>query len=367
MAEMVARTGYLQVQDAVRQRIVNGQWRRGDKIPSERELEKEFQISRLTISKGLAQLVAEGMLVRKRGQGTFVSDMDPAAGRKSKLVTYISPLGADARKDTVRHGILEGMYEVLSKHGLHVGVDFYRTPEEMIPLLRQDDENHAGFVIWPQPGDAIEAEIQRLRNNGVAFVLVDAFPENLETDFVVNDNVEGGRMAINYLAERGHRQIGYITLPIDRTSLRDRQAGFLQGLISQNLPFSPGNMVALRSPGSESRSEVGCAVDRLLSANPSLTAILFSTDDLALTAIQHLRGKGIRVPEDISIVGYDGIDRSEYGPVPLTTVTVDFFEMGKTAAEILWERLTGNGSPRPAQVFVKPRLVERESVGRSDQ
>jgi LacI family transcriptional regulator len=80
-------------------------------------------------------------------------------------------------------------------------------------------------------------------------------------------------------------------------------------------------------------------------------------------AIDYLRSKGIRIPEDLSIISFDDIDRSAFYPVPLTTVHQDFFELGKAAANVLVQKISGKVDIRPIQIFSKPRLIERASVG----
>jgi DNA-binding LacI/PurR family transcriptional regulator len=217
-------------------------------------------------------------------------------------------------------------------------------------------------VIWYEPGNQNLDELIRLRQENYPFVLVDAYPMDFETDFAVTDNTEGGRMIVEYLVDRGHRHIGYISRPIDRSSMRDRQAGFLQGMINHDISFDSSCVITLDHTSGDLFREVGLAVDALLSRDHSLTAIFFSNDDLALAAIDYIRSRGMQVPEDISIVSFDDIDRSAYNSVPLTTIHQDFFEMGKAAAEVLLEKLAGKPEARPVQISLKPRLVERVSV-----
>jgi len=365
VTQALEKTGYKFVQETIRKRIITGEWAVGSKITSERELEKDLQISRLTVSKGLAHLVAEGFLVRRQGQGTFVSERNSNVGLSRMLIKFISPVGFGEDRNSIRHGILEGMYDALIDQGYHVGVDFYKNSMEQIQRLQQDsDQSHAGFVIWYEPGNQNLDELIRLRRENYPFVLVDAYPMDFEADFAVTDNTEGGRMIVEYLAEHGHRRIGYISRPTDRSSLRDRQAGFLQGMINHGIPFNSSYVVTLDLASEDLFKEVGLAIDALLDRDRSMTAIFFSNDDLALAGIDYLRSRRLQVPEDISVVSFDDIDRSAYGSVPLTTVHQDFFEMGKAAGEILLEKLNGKNDSRPAQIMLKPRLIERQSVGR---
>jgi len=357
-----ARKGYKLVQETLRERIVRGEWPVGFKVPSEKELGHQFRLNRLTINKSLVNLAAEGLIIRKRGQGTFVADPISRSARLRHLVKFISPV-SDENKVPVRHGILEAMHEVLSGNGYHVGVDFYRNRGSQLEQIHKDrDDYHAGFVVWFEPDKALKLELARLRERGYPFVLVDGFFPDLETDYVITDSREGARSVVRHLAERGHRVISYMTRTVDRPSLRDRQAGFLDGLVSCDLPVWEHSVVKLEAAGPAAVGQVAGVVDRLLAGSPRPTAVFFGNDDLALAAMDHLQGRNVRVPEDVAVVGYDNCDRSAFGPVPLTTVAQDWFQMGKVAAEVLLERLTGMNGARPVQVSLKPELIVRESA-----
>jgi DNA-binding LacI/PurR family transcriptional regulator len=135
-------------------------------------------------------------------------------------------------------------------------------------------------------------------------------------------------------------------------------------MVSHGLPFASENIRTIRSPGGRAlEEEVADAVEAMRVGHPVLTALVFSNDDLALMAIQHLESAGLRIPEDISVVGYDDIfDWPGFGAKGLTTVAQDLCGIGRTAGEILIERLRGKGNARLIQVFVKPRLIVRDTV-----
>lgn len=368
MRHIEAQSGHLRVQETIRKQILGGKWGVGVKIPSERELEQELGISRLTISKGLAHLVAEGLLTRRRGQGTFVTGQSQQTRHKGLWVKFISPMGVTQGEVPVKHGAMEGLYDAVGGLGFQVGVDFYRTPEEQAALLdRTHDPRTGGLLIWFEPAADTVGALSRLRKRGVPFVLVDAYPPDTEMDYVVSDNLEGGRLLVEHLARMGHRRIGYVSRLIDRTSLRDRQAGFLQGMVTHRLSLVAEQVVTLTHAGEAALAEIPRVMEHFLALVPRLTALCFSNDDLALAAVEYLRTKGIQVPRDLSVVGYDNVDRSKYGPVSLTTVQQDFYGMGKVAGEIISERLNGAGNGRPSQLSLKPELVVRESVARISQ
>ena len=363
MSPRTTKTGYLKVQETIRQRILSGEWAVGAQLPSERELEQELGISRLTVSKGLSHLVAEGLLARRRGQGTFVADSNHQIRTREVGVRFISPMPFSGNYDIPRPGVMEGLYESLSKHGFQTGVEFFRTADEQVALLgRHEGLQRGGLVVWLEPGAAIMGAIKRLRQNKVPFVLVDAYMDGQDMDFAVTDNVAGGRLMVDHLVSQGHRQVAYISRPTDRTSMLDRQTGFIQGLVAHHLPFTSEHLITLGHPGDAAAHDLPAALDAVLALRPRPTAIAFSNDDLALDTVERCRARGLRIPQDVSIVGYDNTDRCTYGDVPLTSVRQDFFGMGRAAGDVLCERLTGKAGSRPIQLFLKPQLVARASV-----
>lgn len=350
------KPSYKQIEDAIRDRIFSGELAPGDQLPSERELEKEFNFSRITISKGLANLVLEGHLTHRQGLGTFVTN-GTTKNDTRRLIQFISPLGK-----TIKHGVLEGMHDVLTGTRYETGIDFYSRGEEQHCILSHKDTIHAGFIIFFEPGSSNIEELKRLKEDDFPFVLIDSYPPDLDLDFVVADNVEGGRLATEHLAGLGHRKITYVTRPIDRTSLSDCLTGFLKCLVLSHVPYSQGCVRQLNTPGAGALPELEAVMEDILSSPEVPSAIFFSNDDLALEAMSYLSSRGIRVPEDLSIMGYNNIDKSETSAIPLTTVTQDFYEMSRIATRALVQKIEGNGINHPVQLFVKPRLILRSST-----
>jgi len=355
------QNAYQRVQEIIRRRIKDGEWMPGTKIPPERELEKEFSLNRMTISKGLLNLANEGLLVRRRGQGTFVAKLDDPIRSAIRLVKFLSPIPNESCM-IPRPGILEGLHDALAAKGYHVGVDFYRTAGDLVTLLQRDqDEYHTGLVVWQEPDDAVTAELVNLQAKGLPFVLVDTYPEHLDADIVCTCNTEGSRMAVRYFQTLGHKRIVYITRKVDRPSLDDRVSGFVSGLILGDLDVTANSVVKLQGGQYQGLDEIPAVVASLLSQPNRPTALLVSHEDLALRITDCLNAAGLTVPRDMSIISNDNFDTSHSG-VPLTTIVQDLYAMGKAAGDILLERMRHQGSNRPVNVALHPKLIERQSV-----
>ncbi|GAB2697484.1 LacI family DNA-binding transcriptional regulator [Paenibacillus thermoaerophilus] len=167
---------------------------------------------------------------------------------------------------------------------------------------------------------------------------------------------EGGRLAGRLLTSYGHRRIGYIDGPPQLPICRERYAGFVEALAEAGIAHAP----ELVRAGDFSGASGARAALELRGTNPGgLTAIACANDLMAMGAIMALAQTGAKVPEDVSVIGYDGAFFTAYTNPPLSTVRHISEQMGSLAAELLAEVL--NGAPG-RRVIVPPALVERASV-----
>jgi LacI family transcriptional regulator len=176
------------------------------------------------------------------------------------------------------------------------------------------------------------------------------------------DDVRACFDAVAYLVSRGHRKIGMISGPMDdEVAGVPRLLGFQAGLRHYHLPYSD-NQVEYGN----FRFEHGYdAMGRLLDRQPDnhLTAVLAASDEMAIGAIRCLNDRGLRVPEDISVMGYDDLQIARMVAPKLTTIAQPFDEIGEQAVNSLIDSIRGE-SKSPGGVYYLPhRIVERESVG----
>lgn len=176
---------------------------------------------------------------------------------------------------------------------------------------------------------------------------------------VVSDDREGGRIAGRLLVRNGHRRIGFIVGPEQLLICKERYAGFFDVLQEEaGIAHSP-EWVAV---GDFSGASGARAAMELWSRAPELTAIFCANDLMAMGAIMALSQAGVRVPADVSVVGYDGAFFTAYTNPPLTTVRHSIETVGVRAAGLLEEVLDGGAGRKET---VTPKLLERESVTRA--
>lgn len=355
LAEVVSRRIY--------EDIAAGAYAPGSRIPSERELEQIYKVSRVTVNRALTQLHARGVIERRRGSGTYVTEsaVEPTPMQTPHtLVKYIA-LGAQVRGDVYVSSGHEGMCNELNRHGKDVVTRFYYSEADYISELRGLlDASLAGAIIWYCPsaeGDRILGELARKR---LRFVLLDNHSDALSCDYVGTDNAHGSQLMVRHLTSMGHRHIAYVTQELaGLQSLEDRQVGFVQEMLRQGLPLTGDSLWSFDPKDTGSLEKV---VDSILALPQRPTAIYAANDVHAFEIYHLLTRRGLRVPQDISLAGFDNIDHSKHFDVPLTTVAQDFWEMGRTAATIIQQPVS---EPRPGlfyQIRIKPTLVTRESV-----
>ncbi|MDQ3168294.1 MAG: LacI family transcriptional regulator [Chloroflexota bacterium] len=188
---------------------------------------------------------------------------------------------------------------------------------------------------------------------GSPVVLIDAPAGPHEFDAVVSDNAGGTFDAITYLVARGHRQIGLVS-PDPRYDLNfaQRRAGYLRALSAHGLH---DRWFPIPADG------VAAGTVDLLRRHPDVTALVGCNDRATLDAMRAVQRAGYRVPEDISLIGFDDIDQAAGASPALTTMAVDKVSMGRLGVQTLSHRLTWPDSAR-IMTLLRTRLIERASV-----
>jgi len=212
-----------------------------------------------------------------------------------------------------------------------------------------------GLLVISLPLRDVDSE--RLASAAIPVVVIDAHAPAVEgLPHVVGDDIGGGEAAARHLLELGHRRIAFVGDEFDNpfgfTSSRHRYIGYERALAAAGLAVEP-QLVAL---GAHSRYEARELAGRLLSLDRRPTAVFAASDTQALGVISAAHGAGLRVPDDLSVVGYDDIEMAEY--LGLTTIRQQLFESGRLGAELLIREI-GSRSPVPPSIVLPPKVVVR--------
>ena len=254
--------------------------------------------------------------------------------------------------------VARGVEDEASKAGLAVILcnsdDQEHKEKRYLELL--EEHRVAGVLITPVAGDG--ARLARLQRRGTAVVLVDSRSPSRGYCSVAVDDVLGGDLAVSHLLAAGHERIAYIGGPSAIRPVADRYEGALRALGragQEELRWIDAGSLNVAG-GQKAGAEIA-----VMRPADRPTAVFCANDLIALGVLQEMTRNRIRVPEDISIVGYDDIDFAAAAAVPLTSIRQPRLELGRTAARLLLEE-TGNETHQHHQVIFEPGLIVRHST-----
>jgi LacI family purine nucleotide synthesis repressor len=188
-------------------------------------------------------------------------------------------------------------------------------------------------------------------------VIMDWGPKSSQADKIIDNSEEGGYIATKYLIDHGHRKIACLSGQFSKAACQERILGFRRAMAEIN--EVPNEDWILE--GNFECDTAVLAADKLLAMDEIPTAVFCFNDTMALGLMSRLQQRGIRIPEDMSVIGYDNIEISEYFSPPLTTIHQPKRRVGKNAFEILLERIKNKEHDR--RTFeMHPELVVRDTV-----
>ena len=197
------------------------------------------------------------------------------------------------------------------------------------------DPSISGAILWYLGGDANRQALNQVRIAGVPLVLIDReAPEASPTDFVGTDNLRSAQRAVEHLVKLGHRRIGLISNCDTALSVRSREFGYRRALSDAGIPFDSDLFFRDRVDEPEGVEE---GLDRLLGQSEPPTAIFCINDHIALQAYECLTARGISIPGQLSLIGFDGMLRWIPGGGYLTSMRQDFERMGEIAVDLLFQ------------------------------
>ena len=340
----------------LREKIRKGQLAVGQRLPPERDLAREFGVSRGTLRQALKILEKERLIVSQQGRGTFVST--PA----------FSP-EIDARTPMIGAMVYEKEYyfgailQPASLYASNWGYVLATGSNESVEMERHHVEAFLkwgiqGVILAPNPVRTSPETYDRLVQRKIPVVLLDTLLPDREEDFVSVDNRRGTSLAVKHLVDLGHRRIAYLGHrdSADLPSRPERLGGFRDACKQYDLTVPDAWCV--ETPYDNAGSRI-CAV---LKPRNRPTAFVTYSDHWAVTLIKAARALGLKVPDDLSVVGFDKSWFARNYDVPLTTVDPQPEEIARAAVDLLLDKIK---SPQPRAKYtllIAPRLVIRNST-----
>ena len=346
------------VYDEIRRRP----YKDGDRLPGVRDLALTYGVSYVTMSNALAMLAREGVIRQFPGKGSFVTDMVSKNSLALFVPDYLIGLRAfdPATGSTCLFGLMDvyaGLLAAVQREGfnMHVipvyeGADvldkYYDTAVKKL--------NVAGAFFMALSSDSL---IDRFSESGIPCCKLHT-PGETRYNYVAVDIEKGAFKVVNHLIKTGHRRVAMISMNISNPWFRTRYNGYCAALKKHRLELDPGMLESFSSDNVDDASLAG-AVNRLLALEQRPAAIFVTSDRWALRVLRILKEKGLNIPGDISVAGFDDFAESKVSDPPLTTVAQPFYELGSEAVSLMKDLLR-EGKTR-ARRIIEPRLIVRES------
>jgi DNA-binding LacI/PurR family transcriptional regulator len=204
--------------------------------------------------------------------------------------------------------------------------------------------------------DGGEELIDRVLEERLPAVVLNHYLEDLPVSCVAVDNKTAAEMVVEYLIRLGHREIATVTGDLRTQAGLNRLDGFVKAMKARELPLPDGYI----QHGDFRLPSARAAAERLLALKNRPTAVFVASDDMAVEAVNVALAKGLRVPEDLSVVGFDDNPIAAHGRIPLTTVQQPLSEMGQMGLELLRQHVQGK-KQSPNKLLLPTKLVERQS------
>lgn len=326
------------------------------------DIAKEIGVSTVTVSKALGDKDGVGSELRERIK------------QKATEMGYRFTGSAKNVKDALTYSISV----VVAKHFIHDASAFYWVVYRYIVELLQK-QNYYGILDVVSESDEETCEMPKsisdkkvdgiivlgqfsnkyvnaLLTLGVPTVFLDFYSARSDVETVIADNFFGAYTLTNYLIGLGHRRIGFIGSIASTSSIQDRYLGYYKAHIENRIRLNQSWII-------EDRRADGTAYTEFALPNELPTAFVCNCDEAAYTLLNQLKSKGIRVPEDISVVGYDNHIYSTISNPRITTIDVNSYEMSDNAVNIIIRKIR-DSSYKCGRVLVTGKLVERDSVKR---
>ena len=353
------------VQSYILDMIKSQKLNQGDRLPTEKQLCDQFAVSRITVQNALEELRKDGWIYRIQGGGTFVGN-NPAGDNAQTSLPFIPFIISDNNPTTRCLEIINGAEDYLKTKSCYVTVhspngDLSKENEIIQSLI---DKGIKSMIILPFQSDINNCFYFNLIRQNINLVFVDLIPNGLTGNLVCSNNVLGGYLITEHLIQQGYRRIGVVSgSVISAPSAKDRITGYRFALESAGLPVDE-KYIRIESTVN-TRKDLNEAIPRILDyffSLPDPPDALFGVNDLtAVDLYNALNNRGIHVPTDIALSGFDNLAASIDNPIPITTVEQNYYDIGYNAAKICYESSDFN-KQMFTHCILPVKLIKRQST-----
>ncbi|OPX45923.1 arabinose metabolism transcriptional repressor [Ruminiclostridium hungatei] len=351
---------YSKLKDFIKEEIIMGRIKPGERISSENTLAERLSLSRHTVRKAISMLVNEGYLYTEHGRGTFCKDRSKSRTNSRNIgvmTTYIS--------EYIFPGVIQGIDFVLSERGYSImlkntdnNVD--KEAQYLQEILNKDLE---GLIIEPTKSSVFTDNIafyRALDEHNIPYLFIHGvYPLLSDKPHIVLDDKYGMYLAVKHLIDLGHKEITGIFKADDVQGI-ERHKGYVRALEESKMPYDPDSVIWFHTEDRKIKPQA--EVEAMLKEGKKIDAIACYNDQAAFGVYEKLSEMGISVPEDISITGFDDSYYATSCPVKLTSVSHPKELLGELAARTLLEMLEKPYYAKSGiRQIIKPELIIRDS------
>ena len=344
---------YSEIEEELRNLVFSELCKPGDKLPSENELARQYGVSRQTVRKALESLEREGYIYAVHGSGRYVSErmLHRKQSRNIAVVmTYLS--------DYIFPKVISGIDEVLSANGYdlilkHTNNSRHGEITCLTELLEKDID---GIIIEPSKSNLYcrHTELfEKLDRYEIPYVFIQGEYEAMaEKPHVLLDDEKGSFLLTQHLIRQGHREI-YGIFKSDDSQGQKRHNGYARALAEAGIPYDPSRVIWFYTE--DRKVHPYTSLQNIIRSGRQVDAVVCYNDQIARSVIRAIRETGKRVPEDISVTGYDNSESANVDGSQLTTIVHPQEELGRLAAEMLLQLIRGEESDR--RIVIEPKLI----------
>jgi len=353
---------YYQLKELLKEKIIAGEWKPGEKIPAEKELVANYDCSMITVNKAVSKLVEEGYVFRERGRGTFVGSKslwgkvnEPI---KLKLIGMVIPTVSSEFGQTIVRGVEDFLHS--RGYSLILG-NHYQSFEKAMGYVSLLIKKHIdGIIFSPITGENYEEKnatiSKKLTNLDIPFVLIDKYLRNMECSSVVSDSLESSCKMTTNLIKSGHQKIAVLT-GLDCSSIEERFAGYKNALAKNNIPFDP-DLVLECDERKIDANDIELILEFI--KKNTFTALFTFNAILARGAILAYQKLGKLLIQSVKLVTYDSHILPNLDETSFARISQPTYKMGEKAAELLIQMIE-KGIRQPRKVVLKSEIISEKS------
>ncbi|MCD8879425.1 GntR family transcriptional regulator [Staphylococcus kloosii] len=351
---------YQIVADEIKEKIINKNYHIGMLLPTEKQFQDRYNLSRYTIRQAMDLLVSEGYIKKKKGSGSFVSNkylssnQDKSLKKIGVIVTYLS--------EYIFPNIIRGIEKELKKQGysLILASTNNNHEDEKQCLEMMLNQGVSGLIVEPTKSNVYNPNLSYyplFKQRDIPILMINANYEELNLPYIAIDDVKSGYLATQYLIDQGHEKIALIT-KIDDNQGKLRMKGYFNAFEQNDKLF---NGEYIYTYNTESRQKViEQIVEHISNRNISVSALVCYNDEIAYDIIHQMRQCNVNIPQDISIVGEDNSILSRLKELNLTTTAHPQELLGTKAANLIIEAIEQEKVLKSE--LIDTYIIERSSV-----